>query len=64
MKLEIDKELLEEIANEKKRDLDRYYQSLLYILGLKYYFQKNKHLKANFIGLKKLLKKLIKKVLI
>ena len=46
----IDQQLVENVMFEKIRDVDRYYQSIQYILGLKFYLEKHKELKAKFIG--------------
>ncbi len=53
----LDQELLEIVTTEKKRDIDRYYQSLLYQIGLKYYLKNHPELKAKFIGSEVILKR-------
>ena len=58
MKSKINQELLEFVMAEKIRDVDRYYQSLQYVLGLKYYFKNNGDLKTKFIGAEVVLKRI------
>jgi hypothetical protein len=57
MKFAIDPEHLDIVKSEKIRDVDRYYQSLQCILGLRFYLEKNKDLKTRFIGAEVVLKR-------